>query len=173
MPAVGFSGNRMWGGAYVPNSLLRRLVEEGGEQCPSEEYENSLPSGVHILTNHVTETTDPHTDYNPTTLESIENDVAIIFLNTNPDATLMVNGEYAADVEEGTLAIFPGGSVSHQIEMKEKDGGFVHMFGPLEVGGSHGTVGQIGRNLIGRNSVGGIKGMLQQQYLLALMVNGL
>lgn len=148
MPAVGFSGNRMWGGAYVPKSLLRRLVEEGGEQCPSEEYERNLPSGVHILTNHVTETTDPHTDYNPTTLESIENDVAIIFLNTNPDATLMVNGEYAADVEEGTLAIFPGGSVSHHIEMMEKDGdGFVHMFGPLEVGGSHGTVGQVGRNL--------------------------
>jgi hypothetical protein len=150
MPAVGFSGNRMWGGAYVSKSLLRRLVEEGGEQCPSEEYESNLPSGVHILTNHVTETTDPHTDYNPTTLESIENDVAIVFLNTNPDATLLVNGEYAADVEEGTLAIFPGGSVSHHIEIKEgKDGGFVHMFGPLEVGGSHGTVGQIGRNLSG------------------------
>ncbi len=70
-------------------------------------------------------------------------------MNTNPDATLLVNGEYASDVEEGTLAIFPGGSASHHIEMKEKDGGgFVHMFGPLEVGGSHGTVGQIGRNLI-------------------------
>ncbi len=54
MSAVGFSGNRMWGGAYVPKSLLRRLVEEGGEQCPSEEYESNLPSGVHILTNHVT-----------------------------------------------------------------------------------------------------------------------
>ncbi len=38
--------------------------------------------------------------------------------------------------------MFPGGSVSHHIEIKEgKDGGFVHMFGPIEVGGSHGTVG--------------------------------
>ena len=66
-PAVGFfSGNRMLGEAYLRQSFLRKLIEKGGQQCPSEEYEKNLPSGVHILTNHVTETTDAHVDYNPT-----------------------------------------------------------------------------------------------------------
>ena len=141
-PAVGFSGNRMWGGAHLLKSFMRKLIEEGGEQCPSEEYEKSLPSGVSILTNHVTETTDAHVDYNPTTLERIQNDVGVVFLNSNPDATFLV-GDEEYPVEEGTLLMFPGGSVPHHIEMKEKDVGFVHMLGPFEVGGSHGTVGAV------------------------------
>ena len=121
----------------------------GGQQCASEEYENSLPAGVDILTNHVTETTDPHVDYNPTTLERIENDVAVVFLNSNEDATFYVEDE-GYPIEEGMLITFPGGSVPHHIEMKKEkeDGGFVHMLGPFEVGGSHGTVGQVGRNLL-------------------------
>ena len=145
-PAVGFSGNRTWGGAHLLKSFMRKLVEEGGEQCPSEEYEKNLPSGVPILTNLVTETTDAHVDYNPTTLERIQNDVGVVFLNSNPDATFLV-GDAEYPVEEGTLIMFPGGSVPHHIEMKENDDGFVHMLGPFEVGGSHGIVGQVSRNL--------------------------
>jgi hypothetical protein len=115
----------------------------------SQEYEDTLPAGVHILTNHVKETTDPHVDYNPVTMERIENDVAVVFLNTNKDATFVVAGKYGIPIEEGKLVIFPGGSVSHHIEMNtQKEGGFVHMWGPLEVGGSHGIVGQVSRQLI-------------------------
>jgi hypothetical protein len=78
-------------------------------------------------------------------MERIENDVAVVFLNTNKDATF-VAGKYDIPIEEGKLVIFPGGSVSHHIEMKnKKEGGFVHMWGPLEVGGSHGIVGQVSR----------------------------
>ena len=36
--------------------------------------------------------------------------------------------------------MFPGGKVPHHTELK-KEGGFVHMLGPFEVGGSHGPVG--------------------------------
>ena len=168
MPAVGYSGNRTWGGAYLPRSFLHKLVEVGGQQCASEDYKKSLPAGVHILTNHVTETTDPHVDCNPTTFERIENDVAVVFLNSNPDATFYVEDE-GYPVEEGMLITFPGGSVFHHIEMekphphhikmkkphhiemmkkkkesgkKKKDSGSVHMLGPVEVGGSHGLVGK-------------------------------
>ena len=132
--------NRTLGGAYLPRSFLHKLVDVGGQQCASEDYENTLPAGVHILTNHVTETSDPHVDCNPTTLESIENDVAVVFLNSNPDATFFVEDE-GYPIEEGMLITFPGGSVPHHIEMKKEDGGSVHMLGPFEVGGSHGPVG--------------------------------
>jgi hypothetical protein len=148
-PAVGFSGDRTWEEVFVPKEILRRLINKGAEQCMSQEYEDTLPAGVHILTNHVKETTDPHVDYNPVTGERIENDVAVVFLNTNEDATFVVAGKYGIPIEEGKLVIFPGGSVSHHIEMKNerKKGGFVHMWGPLEVGGSHGIVGQVSRQL--------------------------
>jgi hypothetical protein len=145
-PAVGFSGDRTWEEVFVPRQILRRLINKGAEQCMSQEYEDTLPAGVHILTNHVKETTDPHVDYNPVTNERIENDVAVVFLNTNEDATFVVAGKYGIPIEKGKLVIFPGGSVSHHIEMNtQKEGGFVHMWGPLEVGGSHGTVGQVSR----------------------------
>ena len=148
-PAVGFSGDRTWEEVFVPKEILRRLINKGAEQCISQEYEDTLPAGVHILTNHVKETTDPHVDYHPVTGERIENDVAVVFLNTNEDATFVVAGKYGIPIEEGKLVIFPGGSVSHHIEMKNerKEGGFVHMWGPLEVGGSHGMVGQVSRQL--------------------------
>jgi hypothetical protein len=142
MPAVHLSGNRMWGGAYLPRSFLHKLVDVGAQQCASEDYENTLPAGVHILTNHVTETTDPHVDYKAITSEPIKNDVAVVFLNSNPDATFYVEDE-GYPVEEGMLITFPGGSVPHHIEMKKEDGGFVHMLGLVEIGGSHGTVGQV------------------------------
>lgn len=147
-PAVGFSGDRTWEEVFVPREILRRLINKGAEQCMSQEYEDTLPAGVHILTNHVKETTDPHVDYNPVTNKRIQNDVAVVFLNTNEDATFVV-GKYSIPIEEGKLVIFPGGSVSHHIEMKneKKGGGFVHMWGPLEIGGSHGTVGQVSRQL--------------------------
>ena len=149
-PAVGFSGDRTWEEVFVPKEILRRLINKGAEQCMSQEYEDTLPAGVHILTNHVKETTDPHVDYNPVTMERIENDVAVVFLNTNEDATFVLAGKYGIPIEEGKLVIFPGGSVSHHIEMNtQKEGGFVHMWGPVEVGGSHGIVGQVSRQLIG------------------------
>ena len=139
--AVGFSGDRTWGGAYLPRSFMRRLIEEGAEQCASDDYQDTLPSGMSIVTNYVKETTDAHLDVNPTTSKHINNDVGVVFLNTHEDATFVV-GDKAVPIEEGTLIMFPGGSVPHHIEMK-KEGGFVHMLGPFEVGGSHGTVGQV------------------------------
>ena len=63
-----------------------------------------------------------------------------MFLNTNEAAKFVV-GDELFDVEEGTLLMFPGGSVHHHIEMKNVGSGFVHMLGPFEVGGSHGIVG--------------------------------
>ena len=57
-----------------------------------------------------------------------------------PPATFYVEDE-GYPIEEGMLITFPGGSVPHHIEMKKEDGGFVHMLGPVEIGGSHGTVG--------------------------------
>ena len=142
--AVGFSGDRTWGGAYLPRSFMRRLVEEGAEQCPSGDYEETLPSGMSITTNYVKETTDAHLDVNPKTLKHIKNDVGVIFLNSNEDATFVV-GDKSIPVEEGTLVMFPGGSAPHHIKMKEEGDGFVHVLGPFEVGGSHGTVGQVVR----------------------------
>lgn len=134
-------------GAFLSKSFLQKLVEVGGEQCPSENYEKSLPSGVHILTNHVKESTDSHVDCNPTTLNRIENDDGVVFLNTNPDARFIV-GDEEFPVEEGALIMFPGGSVPHHIKMKEgDDDGFVHMLGPFEVGGSHGVVCYFSRKL--------------------------
>jgi hypothetical protein len=141
MKAVGFSGDRTWGGAYLPRSFMRRLVGEGAEQCTSDDYVETLPSGVNVVTSYVRETTCAHldVDVNPQTLKYIKNDVGVVFLNTNEDASFVV-GDKAIPVEEGTLVMFPGGSVSHHTEMK-KEGGFVHMLGPFEVGGSHGPVG--------------------------------
>ncbi len=146
-PAVGFSGDRTLDEVFVPREILRRLINKGAEQCMSQEYEDTLPAGVVGLTVHVKETTDPHVDYNPFTGERIQNDVAVVFLNTNEDATFVI-GKYGIPIEEGKLVIFPGGSVSHRIEMKKKEGGFVHMWGPIEIGGSHGAVGQTSRQLL-------------------------
>ena len=141
VPAVGFSGNRTWGGAYLPRSFMRRLVEEGAEQCASDDYQEILPSGVNVITSCVKETTCAHLDVgvDPKTLKYIKNDVGVVFLNTNEDAAFVI-GDKAIPVEEGTLVLFPGGTVPHHTEMK-KEGGFVHMLGPFEVGGSHGPVG--------------------------------
>jgi hypothetical protein len=139
-PAVGFSGDRTLDTVFVPKEILHRLINKGVEQCMSQEYEDTLPAGVVGLTVHVKETTHPHVDYNPVTLERIENDVAVVFLNTNKDATFVIAEKYGIPIKKGKLVIFPGGSVSHHIEMK-KEGGFVHMLGPLEIGGSHSTVG--------------------------------
>ena len=134
----------MWGGAYLPRSFMRRLIDVGAKQCASKEYDDALPNGMNILTNYIKETTDPHLDINPTTSKHINNDVGVVFLNTNEDAVFIVGNE-EFPIEEGTLITFPGGSVPHHIEMKKKKGGFVHMLGPFEVGGSHGTVGQTPR----------------------------
>jgi hypothetical protein len=123
---------------------MRRLIDVGAKQCASKKYDDALPNGMHILTNYIKETTDPHLDVNPTTLKYINNDVGVIFLNTNEDAVFIVGNE-EFPIEEGTLITFPGGSVPHHIEMKKKKGGFVHMLGPFEVGESHGTVGQFSR----------------------------
>ena len=72
VPAVGCSGDRMLGGAYLPRSFMRRLVEEGAEQCTSDEYEETLPLGMNIVTSHVKETTDAHLDVNPKTVKHIK-----------------------------------------------------------------------------------------------------
>ena len=129
---------REFGGAFIPRTFMRRLVEVGGEQCPSDEYEANLPSGMHVVTTHVNGTTDPHVDVNPDK-ELITNDVAVVFLNTNEGAKFVI-GEEMFDVEEGTLLMFPGGLVHHYIKMMEGGSGFVHLLGPVEVGGSHGIV---------------------------------
>ena len=71
-PAVGCSGDRTLGGAYLPRSFMRRLVEEGAEQCTSDDYEEILPSGMNIVTSHVKETTDAHLDVNPKTVKHIK-----------------------------------------------------------------------------------------------------
>ncbi len=65
-------------GGYIPQSFMRRLVEV----CPSDEYEATLPSGMHILTSLVNGTTDAHVDANPKTREIITNDVGVVFLTT-------------------------------------------------------------------------------------------
>ena len=140
----------MLGGAYLPRSFMRRLIDVGAKQCASKEYDDALPNGMHILTNYIKETTDPHLDINPTTSKHINNDVGVVFLNTNEDAVFIVGNE-EFPIEEGTLITFPGGSVPHHIEMKKKKGGFVHMLGPFEVGGSHGTVGHGSRKLSGHS----------------------
>ena len=139
MPAVGFSGDKTLGGAYLPRSFMRRLVEEGAEQCASDDYEETLPPGLNIITSYVKETTDAHLDVNPTNLKHIKNDVGVVFLNSNKDATFVV-GKEAIPIEDGTLILFPGGIVPHHTELK-KAAGFVHILVPFEVGGSHGTVG--------------------------------
>jgi hypothetical protein len=144
IPARGFSGNRMWGGAHLGKRFFERIYDVGAGECLSESFKASLPrSGVDILTNHVTESTDAHVDYNPISLERIAsaNDVGVVFLNSNEDATFFV-GEEEFPVEEGTLLMFAGGSIPHHIKMAKEDG-FVHMLGPFEIGGSFGTVGQI------------------------------
>jgi len=144
IPANGFSGDRTWGGAHLGKRFFERIYDTGAGECLSESLRASLPrSGVDILTNHVTESTDAHVDYNPITLERIAsaNDVGVVFLNSNEDATFFV-GKEEFPVEEGTLLMFAGGSIPHHIEMAKKDG-FVHMLGPFEIGGSFGIVGQI------------------------------
>ncbi len=140
MPAVGLSGDKTFGGAHISRSFMRRLVEEGAEQCPSDDYEETLPSGVNIRTMRFKKTTHAHIDVNRD-FKRIKNDVGVVFLNTNEDAAFVV-GDKAIPVEEGTLVMFPGGSVFHHTEMK-KEGGFVHMLGPFEVGGSHGRVADL------------------------------
>ncbi len=137
----GFSGDRTWGGAHLPRSFMRRLMEKGANQCASDDYEETLPSGVNVITTYVKETTDSHLDVeiDPKTLKYVKNDVGVVFLNTNEDASFVV-GDKAIPVEEGTLIMFPGGTVPHHTELK-KEGGFVHILGPFEVGGSHGPVG--------------------------------
>jgi len=144
IPANGFSGNRTWGGAHLGKRFFERIYDTGAGECLSESLRASLPrSGVDILTNHVTESTDAHVDYNPITLERIAsaNDVGVVFLNSNEDATFFV-GKEEFPVEEGTLLMFAGGLIPHHIEMAKEDG-FVHMLGPFEIGGSFGIVGQI------------------------------
>ena len=54
---------RQLGGAFIPRSFMRRLVEV----CPSDEYEANLPSGMHILTSLGNGTTDAHVNINPKT----------------------------------------------------------------------------------------------------------
>lgn len=144
IPANGFSGDRTWGGAHLGKCFFERIYDTGAGECLSESLRASLPrSGMDILTNHVTESTDAHVDYNPITLERIAsaNDVGVVFLNSNEDATFFV-GKEEFPVEEGTLLMFAGGSIPHHIEMAKEDG-YVHMLGPFEIGGSFGIVGQI------------------------------
>ena len=145
-----FPGNRTWGTAHLSPAFLRKVLTDGAEQCPSADFEAGLPaSAVGILTNHVTETTRPHLDCTPATKKPVNasNDVAVVFLNSNEDATFIV-GREAFAVEEGSLFIFPGGTVPHFLEIErsattrktEPSSSFVHMLGPFEVGGSHGIV---------------------------------
>ena len=141
MKAIGLSGDRTVGGAYLPRYFMRRLIEEGAEQCASDDYEETLPSGMKVFTSYVRETTCAHLDVSPTTMKHINNDVGVVFLNTNEGAAFVI-GNKAIPIEEGTLVMFPGGTVPHHMEMK-KEGGFVHMLGPFEVGGSHGPVAAV------------------------------
>lgn len=157
-----FPGNRTWGTAHLSPAFLRRVLTDGAEQCPSADFEAGLPaSAVGILTNHVTETTRPHLDCNPATKKPVEasNDVAVVFLNSNEDATFIV-GREAFAVEEGSLFIFPGGTVPHFLEIErsatkttELSSSFVQMLGPFEVDGSHGIV-MMAPNLDGLGNAG-------------------
>ena len=108
---------------------IKKLIARNANKGSNEEEsfcENTQNPGV-VGLQSTTGTVSLHTDFDDKD-EHVEDEVVLIFLNTNPHA-FFVHGNKEETVEAGKLLVFKG-NVLHQLR---KDVGIVRMLGPFQM----------------------------------------
>ena len=121
---------KSWGAAVLDTSISKRLHKITGTCVTPEEQNEHLRS---IAVTKLTGTTETHVDHycdddSLGVRKVVEDKVAFIFLETNPDATF-VHGGAKVPSEAGKLVVFDGG-VPHNTQVER---GTLSLAGPLDL----------------------------------------